>query len=234
MDRIDFGRSEWFEEKFGGYIAVPTSDVTLWDAGGLYPWSEFASAIALEILGVTADQGIVVSITGLDANFNLVTRSVTTDGSDGTTPVAITGTWARVFRAKVTSGTTTNDLQIRKASAGAVVARILHPNYQTLMSIFTIPANFTGKIVSYYSAVPKLKDAQASLYVRPFGEEFQLKHRLNVYQEYIRHDFGTPLQFGEKTDIDLRAQQSAGTETVFGGFSLLLNEIGTTSVTETD
>lgn len=224
MELIDKRIDSWFEQKFGGNLDVNGTVETVWDGGGAYSWQ--AAAESLEIVAENAaDQNIVVDVTGLDANYDMQTVSVTTDGADGTTPVAISGTFIRVWRAKVTSGTTTGYLRVRVPGPGATRAEIADGNYQTLMAIFTVPAGFTCHFQSYFYTVTATKDVEVSIFARPFGEVFQLKHRSNTVGGNRQHVFDPPLQFSEKTDFDLRCLSSigAGAE-VFGGFALTFRE----------
>jgi len=212
------------EQKFGGNTDVNATVETVWDAGGAYSWQ--TAAESLEIVAENAaDQDIVVDVSGLDDVFGLQTKSVTTDGADGTTPVAIPGTWSRVWRAKVTSGTTTGYLRVQVAGAGATRAQVEHGNYQTLMALSTVPANFSCKMRDYWFTVTATKAVEVSLFARPFGEVFQLKHRASIVGDHRRFVFDPPLQFSEKTDFELRCVSTAGAGAeVYGGYALELRD----------
>lgn len=217
MEKINYARPQWHEEKFGANADLGATAETVWEGGGVYPWKEAAES--LEVLGVAGDTSVELRVDGLDANYALQSANVTTDASDGTTPVALPGTWMRVFRMRVTSGITTGTITLRVV-AGETRAVITHPNYQTLMAIFTVPLGHFCMLSSYYLSAPKGKDAIASLFVRPFGEEFQLKHQITVYESKADHTFGYPMRLGEKSDIDLRATGSGAGQKVHGGFAL--------------
>ena len=222
MELINKQVPDWMEQKFGANLDVGATAETLWETGGLFTWQTAAEALEI-VSGAAGDTGIVVSVYGLDANYDQLTASVTTDGADGTTPVAIAGvTFIRVFRVKVTTGTPTGILTVRAVAGATVRATVTVGNNQSQMALFTVPAGYFCWVKSYYATVQKLKDVVLSLYARPFGEVFQLKNRVIGYEEHIQQIFDPPLQFSAKTDIELRAASSVATADVYGGFALLL------------
>ena len=67
----------------------PATMVTVWDEGGLYPWTTFTGSGAhIFVASATDDakmRGVAITIEGLDSNYNLISEVVTLDASDTTT-----------------------------------------------------------------------------------------------------------------------------------------------------
>ena len=130
---------------YNGVYQTPQSSVSL----------EFVSSDAADALD---DVGMhEITIEGIDENWQMQTVTESAHPNDGTTAVAISGSWLRVFRAFVsssgtystqTSGSHVGNITIRVASAGATYAVIplinSYPFGQTMIGAYTIPINKKG------------------------------------------------------------------------------------------
>jgi len=144
----------------------------------------------------------------------------------GTTPVATTSTFRRVYR-MIYNHTGENEGVITAhagSSGGTVVANIDEGVSQTLMCVYTVPAGYTAYLVSLGFAVQKNKDAQVRFYSRGSKDEsFKVNHIAEVYEAQYNYMFVVPLKFLEKSDLDLRSADVESNNTrVTANFDLIL------------
>jgi len=125
------------------------------------------------------------------------------------TPVSVSGTWARVFRS-YNSGNTdiVGTVSIRdSATSTQVYAQILDGNNQTLMSIYTIPADCTGYLIKYKASAFNSQSASSIGYtlqmkVREFSKTFRVQSITSVGTNYESvHNFPFPIKLEPKSDI---------------------------------
>jgi hypothetical protein len=221
--------------KFGRNSDIDTgSSEVIWDAGGPYTFDN--SAQSLEIVSSLANDTAAgtgartVTVVGLDANRLQRSETVTLNG---TTAVAISGTWMRVFRAYVaTAGTNevnVGDISIRIASGGDTRARITALTGQTLMAVYTVPAGRTGYMFRYYASLNTGSPATAAamdlrLWFRTSTGVRTLKHQQSLMAGAFSHTFAAPLVVAEKTDVFLDAVVSANNSDICGGFEMVLSD----------
>lgn len=220
--------------KFGRNPDVDTGAAEdVWEGGGLYTFD--ATAQSLEIVSSdAADDGSpagtgaqTVTVIGVDANYAYKSEVVT---MNGTTAVALTGTWLRVHRCSVTTAGTgevnAGTLTIRLAGAGATRLVVGAGNGQTLMAIYTIPAGYTGYVHHYYitgNAAPTLPQLDVQLWTRSSTGVRSLKHQQAVAAgSDFTYDYGIPFKIAEKTDIWLRVTSTVNNADVCGGFDIIL------------
>jgi len=210
--------------KFGANFDLDSGTVpeTIWTNGGLYPWSALDNP---EIIHVKSDDNNDTSqleIIGLDEDWNEASEIVV---MLGTTPVATTSTFRRVYR-MIYNHTGSNEGVITAhagSSGGTVVANIDEDYSQTLMCVYTVPVGYTAYLVSLGLTVQKNKDAQVRLYSREQGESFKIEHMAEVYESQYSYMFSVPLKFLEKSDLDLRSADVEFNNTrVTANFDLIL------------
>ena len=190
-----------------GYSDNISSLSTIWDGSNIYTYSSSAGAVTVESdANSTGDDGAVIEVQGLDANYNVVVQDITISGSTGTGSTNL----IRVFRARVktpAAGKTTNDGNIDIDIAGQLRAKILEGNGQTLMALYTIPAGKTGYLLNLTMSVDKNVDVIYKLIsIEPIdGRVANLKGQFGTFGTPIDHTYPVPLRFEEKTDIEVRA-----------------------------
>jgi len=230
-----------FVHKFGRNANVSTSLVPVCDSGG---YQTPTSAVSLEFVSSSASDALnstgmhELTIEGLDANWNLQTVTTAAHATNGTTAVAVSGTWLRVFRAYVSqSGAYANvvtptpshigTITIRVASAGATYATIptLDTNFgggQSLIGWYTVPAGYTAYLLSevYSSDVATNKTTNFYLMKRENANDTTSSYTgtLRVQQAIIGTD-GTHSyehqsleSFPQYTDFGFMALASAATD----------------------
>lgn len=210
--------------KFGAVPSMSQSTAgSIWDIDDtLYPWSAFDTAGVLTIPAVNAsDNGMVISVFGLDDNFDLVDENFTVSSSGTTTG---TKTFKRVYRAFVMDGVS-NVGNINMQRGGVTVARITAGLAQTLMAIYTVPNGYTGYILKGNMSCQAGADATGNMFVRYSGQSaFRIGHSFEVSGaggEYT-YDFGVPIQIPSKSDIDVRATVRSNNARVSAAFDILL------------
>ena len=199
-----------FVHKFGSNPDVSQSvslvnPETIWDGSNPYPFPDDAGT-SIEIVSTDSEDNQEIFIQGLDQNFNLQEATATLNG---VTPVSVSGTWARVFRS-YNSGNTdiVGTVSIRdSATSTQVYAQILDGNNQTLMSIYTIPADCTGYLIKYKASAFNSQSASSIGYtlqmkVREFSKTFRVQSITSVGTNYESvHNFPFPIKLEPKSDI---------------------------------
>jgi hypothetical protein len=211
--------------KFG---ATPSQSInttaSIWDKEDtLYPWSAFDTPGVLVAAQVgAADNGKVVTIEGLDENYELTSEDFTLS-STGT--VTGTQTFKRVYRGFVSSGAGTNEGQLNFSRGGTQVLRILANAGQTLMAIYTVPAGYTGYLYKGVATAQSGADATGWMYVRynSISTVFRVGHTFEVAGggEY-EYEFSFPQEMPEKTDIDVRLTTRSNNGRFTAAFDILL------------
>lgn len=209
-------------QKFGYNSSVGTSFETVWTNGtGLYVYPTTATTAVATSSNTGADNGGTVHIFGLDENFDLADEVITVGGSASTT------TFIRLHRAFMSTAITNNvnqgDITITVDSkTGAYISA----GYgQTLQSVYTIPRNHRGYLMSFDVGTSKDLELEAKIMARPInGNTFQTKAFATLRGGAFRKEYLIPEVLTEKTDIEMRVKASA-TSSVSGGFELLLQDI---------
>ena len=227
--------------KFGAVPAMSqNTNGTIWDENDtVYPWATIDANGVLTVSVVepnnegstsTAHDGDSVEIQGLDGDYNLQTETVTISGSSATT----TNNFKRVFRARFTNGGSfdPNTKRILIKSGVTTVAKILEDVGQTLMSVYTIPAGFTGYLMRLDVTAQGTATGSFKLFARPGGVgSFQIKHtaEVNGVGGAYQLEYPIPQSFTEKTDIDARMHTFSNNGRYTCTFDILLvdNSAGT-------
>jgi len=213
--------------KWGNNSAISTTEEDVWSAGGVYVFPS-NSGESLEIVSAGADTA-EITIEGLDVGFS---RQTVTANLNGTTPVAIPGTWTRVNRAyNSDSSAFANAVIVRKAGAGATYADLSVSHQQTSQAIYTVPSGYTGLILQADGSINRTGTSSLAadyfLNVREFGKVFRKKWHAGVQKDgssLVFDNMVIPEKLKEKTDVKMSGV--AATTTVSGSawFYILLLE----------
>jgi len=189
--------------KFGYNTSVGNTTETIWDAGNLYQYPSTATTLTVIATNV-ADSGKEIEIQGLDANYEPLTETITAVTSPGTTG---TSEFQRVFRALVVSSNdSTNEEIININGDGKTLARISAEKGQTLMALYTVPANKTAYLKKFQGSVSAQNaPGDFSIMVKPFGGSFNIKGKFGTAGTPVTYDYSVPLKLEEKSDIEIRA-----------------------------
>jgi len=220
--------------KFGYNPTVGSSNYeSIWEGSNAYPW--MSTDDQLEVLSSDANDtsagtgARTVELQGLDSSWNLLTETVT---MNGTSAVTTTGSFLRIFRARVvTAGTSLRNegtITIRDQDTSTTRALITNGatdgNGQTLMAVYTIPAGKTGYIININISSQKDQEQTYRLMAR---DNTVANAAWNV-KEFLtgRGGFSDWRKYAinkatEKTDLDFQVISSA-TSAAAGGFELIL------------
>jgi len=215
--------------KFGHNAAVGAAYETIWSGSNAYPY--LSAADQIEVLSDDADDdgspagagARTVQILGLDGNYDIVDETVTMNGAG---VVTTTATFLRVFRAKVvTAGTSLvneGTITIRDQDTDTTRAQIEPLLGQTLMAVWTVPADYTFYMTSWYLSSAVSKAIDIGIWARDntvTDAAFQNKRFMNFKENVFQYAFELPQPFTEKTDIEIRALAGGGGGDVSAGFS---------------
>ena len=219
--------------KFGRNPNVKSADYeTIWDGSNFYPWptaAETLNVVSSDANDTSAGTGArTVEIEGLNSNWNVLTETVS---MNGTTNVTTTNSFLRVYRARVvTAGSTETNagtITMTNTTSSNVIAQISVDNSgfgQTLMACYTIPAGKTGYLISLDFSSSKDNEHTFRLLTRDNTvtdaawntKEFaNARGGFNQFRKYAINGFT------EKTDLDFQAIASAASA-ASGGFELIL------------
>jgi hypothetical protein len=211
--------------KFGATPGQSTNTTaTVWDkADTLYPWTAFSTpGVLVAAQSNASDNAKVVTIIGLDSNWDLIEEDFTLSSSG---PVTGTKIFKRVFRGFVKIGDT-NVGQLNFSRGGTEVLRINAGLGQTLMSIYTIPNGYTGYLYQGVCTAQSNADATGYMYVRynSTGTAFRVGHTFEVSGgggEYF-YKFAFPIEMPQHSDIDIRLTSRSNNGRYTAAFDMLL------------
>jgi len=201
--------------KFGYNSAVGTSYETVTDLGtnNLPSSAAVVSIVSASTADTSAGTGArTVEIQGLDANYIEKTETVTMNGQSA---VTTTATFIRVFRMRVASAGTgeINAGNITASISSSDVARIAANEGQTLMAVYTVPANKTAYLIKFQGSLSKNQEAQFQIRTRKSEESaWNTKGLWGTFAASVNYDYPVPIKFTEKTDIEVRAKAGATSE----------------------
>lgn len=202
--------------KFGVNPDIDTASIPedVWDEGGVYP---FPSAAATTTIISDSDEdgaagltgALTVVVNGTDINFNLLSETVTMDGTDA---VTLSNDFFRVWRPRVeTSGSNETNVGTIEVKHGATVLGKIQPNNGTsLMAVYTTLFGRQSYLKKLYVDIGRSGGGAAitvdcHLRLRAPGKSWFITHPVrlvtNVFPnwDYIYPDPGVFLEVG--TDI---------------------------------
>jgi len=202
--------------------------------GGKYTFSTTAAIDSISSSNSGDTQ--IVTVVGLDANWEEVIQTITLAGQ---TKVPLTTPLIRVYR-MYNSGTvdiagTVYCYEDTTLSAGVPVdklkirAIIDDGENQTEMAIYTVPSGCTALFMQGYVGISRSGASNVANFtyaVRPFGEVFQQKGRATCSTQGSNawiYNYAAYPAIPEKADIKLTCEEVSASGTgVVGGFDMLL------------
>jgi len=206
---------------------------TIWETGNDYPWQ--SSAVTVDVVSDNANDDVAgtgartLRIQGLDGSYNFAEETV---DMDGTTTVTTTQTFLRVFRMSVetagTSGNNEGTITVTYTGGSDVAATITAGNGQTLMTLYTIPAGYTGYLLSMNISSGKDQEMQFKFIQRDnsvTNAAFQTKQFLDVRGGQTTVIFNAINVIPQKSDIYVSGKSNS-TSSASASFDLLLVQDG--------
>lgn len=227
--------------KFGHNLATTTGE-DVWGGGGLYA---FYPTNAQTVWAQSSSAGDDTSSTGahtvvfygLDSNWLEASETVT---MDGTTSVALTNTYIRMFRGVVsTIGTTASNVGTITVTngAGTVAIHIGAGDGQTQHAVYTVPGNKTAYFITGYVGVSDAgnsasrESCQFKWKARPNNGAtgaWATKGEVECINDGSTHwiyNYGIPAgPLPAKTDIRIQATLVSTSMGTVGGFDLLMKD----------
>lgn len=216
--------NHYFNHKFGAVPAMSLGATgTIWDVNDtVYPWSTWATAGTVSVSAVNAsDNGKQIVIQGLDADYNYQEEAITLSSSGA---VASTKSFIRLNRGFIYDGST-NVADVTVTKDATTVLKIIAGKGQTLMAVYTIPADKTGYLMQGTCSIQKGGDATGDMFVRYFGQSsFRVGHSFEVEGAggQYKYKFTVPIRIPEKSDIDVRANVRSNNARLTAAFDLIL------------
>ena len=190
--------------KYGYNPNIVNVNETIWDVGGIYAYPSSAVKMTATSTDGANDEDVQVVISGLDADYNELTETVTLNAS-GTAETD--GFFIRVFRAFIT-GSQTPLGTINITNTGTTYARITLGENQTLMAVYTVPAG-KSLYINNGTATHGTDTSGAFMtirfMIRPPGEVFRTAVKIDVTGAELLFPFYYPLRLPEKYDLEVRA-----------------------------
>lgn len=226
--------------KFGRNDTIGTSATeTIWDGSNAYSFPATAAITHIRsAVDSAATQGLQVEVQGLDTNWDLTLQTATLDGTNSTTEVALTTALRRVFRMKVVDSTTA-DQNIWVGATGMAAATangiIIAGNNQTLMAVYTVPADKKAYMTNYYATLNRASGGGSTIGItiklwvidNASGYVKQIKHVVGIdssADSTVIHEFDPYFRITEKSDIYIDGTNQSGSVTgdVSAGFDLYI------------
>jgi len=206
---------------------------TIWETGNNYSWQ--STAVTVDVVSDNVNDDVAgtgartLRIQGLDGSYNFAEETV---DMDGTTTVTTTQTFLRVFRMSVetagSSGNNEGTITATYTGGSDVAATISAGNGQTLMALYTIPAGYTGYLLSMNISSGKDQEMDFK-FIQRINEGsnggFQTKQFLNVRGGQTSVIFNAINVIPEKSDIYVSGKGSS-TSSASASFDLLLVQDG--------
>lgn len=206
-------------DKFGYLPTAGTSYKTVWDGDNVYTYPSSAVTMTATSAAGATDNGVEVTIQGLDTDYNELNETITLAGSGTATT---TGEFLRINRAFVSNGqASTNDIAI--GNGGTYYAYILEEYQQTLMAVYTIPKGKRGYLVAANISVEKNQPVVSKLMIRASGGVLRANGIVSTFGVPFQRVWQLPPVLNEKTDIEIRAKAGA-TTSIAAGFEILLED----------
>ena len=189
---------------FGFNRTVGISYETVWDDGGNYVYP--SSAVTMSVVSTSGSDTLDVLISGLDANYDEITETVTLTG---TSPVTTTSAFLRINKAIVLSSINLGDISI--SDNGNVYGFIGADIGTSQSSVYTVPAGHSIYLVRI-DCTSGTVNGQKYLSIRNIirtSTGRTLKVAESTFSQSISFDRQVPFKIEEKTDFHFEAKSSA-------------------------
>lgn len=233
------------DRKFGSIASVAAATpADVWSYGVTLGAEKYTFSTTDDIDRLSSsnanDNGLEVTISGLDVNYALVTQTVFLDAIDATTPVALTTPLIRANRAFNSNGVDflgniyvfVDGITIGGVPSTVTDVRAFIPigSGQTLQAIYTVPAGFTAFFLGLEVSLTKAGGATAvggnfTGRTRDIGKVFRTQDDFDLLSSGSSNKTYTlpaPLPFIEKTDFVATVDVTANGVGASWAFSLLL------------
>ena len=203
-----------FNHRFGAVPSMSSGATgSIWDINDtLYPWDALGTGSIVNVeRNNVADNGLTVTIQGLDENYEEVSEDITITGADQTGSQLFT----RVNRAFVVDagGANTGNIDIEAGAAGGTtVARITAGYGQTLMAVYTVPEGYDMLVWKWTIGAGNGKQVEGDISVRLYDSNtWRTRLSFVAYQQPRTLCFSYPIKIPEKSDVEIHGKCDSGT-----------------------
>jgi hypothetical protein len=193
---------------------------TVWDVNDtLYPWSAWDTAGTITITRAdAADANKSVIVSGLDADYNPVSTTITLTNASGNTSSTV---FKRLDLVRM-NGTSTNVGDITVLKGATTVGKINAGVGQSLKGTYTVPAGFTAYLTQGVMTIQNGADGSGTFYYRVPGDRFLIGHTFEVASAEYHYGFTCPFALPEKSDIDVRVSVRTNNALVTAAYDIIL------------
>lgn len=193
---------------------------TIWDVNDtLYPWSAWDTAGTVTVSRADAgdaDKNVIIS--GLDADYNPISTTITLTSASGNTSSTV---FKRIDLVRM-NGTSVNVGEINVLKGATTVGRIVAGVGQSLKGTYTVPAGYTAYLTQGVMTIQNGADATGTFYYRIPGDRFLIGHTFEVASAEYHYGFTCPFALPEKSDIDVRATVRTNNAQVTAAYDMIL------------
>ena len=206
---------------FGYNSAIGTTYMPAWENATAYTYP--TSALTMTVTSNVADNGVIILIAGLDANYNQISEFVTLAGTATTT-----NQYFRINDVVTVSGNALNNITI--SNGGVTYAKVRGGDGKNQASIYTVPAGYSFYLSRIDAFCATAAQNNRQVYFRNFvslANGVKLRVAETSFLEIMNIQRQLPFRYDEKTDIQFQLRGSAGEQfiSVFGEGTLVKNTL---------
>ena len=206
---------------FGYNSAIGTTYMPAWENATAYTYP--TSALTMTVTSNVADNGVIILIAGLDANYNQISEFVTLSGTATTTKQ-----YFRINDVVTVSGNALNDITV--SNGGVTYAKVRGGDGKNQASIYTVPAGYSFYLFRIDAFCATAAQNNRQIYFRNFvslANGVKLRVAETSFLEIMNIQRQLPFRYDEKTDIQFQLRGSAGEQfiSVFGEGTLVKNTL---------
>jgi len=203
---------------FGHNSSQSTTFRTVWEKSDTSDLLKPASALQMTVtsdVGDTSDDGVVIRVIGLDANYAEIAENVTLNNA---TPPTTTNSFLRINTVVTVSGNATGNISV--SNGGNEYAHILAGTGKNQVSIYTVPAEcslYLFRIDAFMNDGSSAKPGEfRNKSTLSNGTILRVADTPFINQMNIQRR--VPFKYSEKTDIEFQIRSLSGTNLcgVFG------------------
>jgi len=203
---------------FGHNSSQSTTFRTVWEKSDTSDLLKPASALQMTVtsdVGDTSDDGVVIRVIGLDANYAEIAENVTLNNA---TPPTTTNSFLRINTVVTVSGNATGNISV--SNGGNEYAHILAGTGKNQAAIYTVPAEcsfYLFRIDAFMNDGSSAKPGEfRNKSTLSNGTILRVADTPFINQMNIQRR--VPFKYSEKTDIEFQIRSLSGTNLcgVFG------------------
>lgn len=217
--------------RFGHNGACGATEETIWGLSALYVYLTSAEQLKISssapATDIPASTGAwTVLIYGLDANYRIITETVTLENPG---PVTTIQSFLRVCEVDVmtagTGGKNAGNISVKNNANTNTLGYIPIGENKSHMAICTVPAGRRFIMLARQGGELAAKVSHILFYIREYGSVWQLQRDITVKDSHFYVRMAMPWVLVARTDMEVRATATAGAGIVFGGFAGYYEEI---------